>query len=144
MNTTGEIRANRPAWEQIPTIGRSAQLAAALNDLTAKNPTYNEVLDIDGRLMVVRLKNRSEPEAAKYAEEKTAIERQLRSKRVSQLFGNWEAILYGPTRQREIFKKFSGGALVAGLETDTNVKINNGAFTPVAPATGAPAPQPAQ
>ena len=33
-----------------------------------KKPTYNKVLEIDGRLMVVRLKSRTEPDAAKYAQ----------------------------------------------------------------------------
>ncbi|MCB9551166.1 MAG: hypothetical protein H6705_04635 [Myxococcales bacterium] len=139
MQTTGPFSADRPQWDRIPGIGKSAALATKLDDLTAEKPLVEEPVEVEGKLYIVRLKERTEADDAAYAQEKETFARRLRDQRAAQLLGNWQAVLFGPVRQREVFRRFSGGALL-GLIEDADIELNADAYPPVAAAPGTPAP----
>ncbi|MEZ4434705.1 MAG: SurA N-terminal domain-containing protein [bacterium] len=139
VQTTGPFSADRPQWDRIPGIGKSAALATKLDDLTAEKPLVEEPVEVEGKLYIVRLKERTEADDAAYAQEKETFARRLRDQRAAQLLGNWQAVLFGPVRQREVFRRFSGGALL-GLIEDADIELNADAYPPVAAAPGTPAP----
>ena len=97
----------------------------------------DEVIELDdGRQVVVRLKERTEPKDEAFAEERVQFSQRLRASRLMQLFGNWRAVLFGNPSQRQLFRKFAGGALLASLEsTQHKITINQALY---------PTPQPAQ
>ncbi|MEZ4474660.1 MAG: SurA N-terminal domain-containing protein [bacterium] len=115
VKATGPFTANRPAYDVIPGIGKSPTLAKRLATLTAESPLVDEVLEVDDRFIVARLRERKEPTDAEFATEREKFTNQLKAARSAQLFGNWKAIVFGPVAQREVFRKFAGGALLSGL-----------------------------
>ncbi len=151
VKVTGSFNADRASWKEIPGIGESEKLAKMLPKLTAKNPLVDEVLEIGDALYVVRLRERKEPDPAKFADEKKIYENRLKRQLNDQLFGSWRDFVYGPTRNRAIQMRFTGraGALLASLPapgTSSTARLNDKAF-PIASATAstkkAPSNQPA-
>jgi hypothetical protein len=137
VQTTGPFSADRPQWDRIPGIGKSAALAAKLDALTAAAPLIDEPVEVEGKLYIVRLKDRTEPDDAAYGEEKESFARRLRDQRAGQLLGSWQAVLFGPVRQREAFRQFSGGALLSLIEA-ADIKLNPDAYPPIAAAPADP------
>ena len=136
MQTTGPIRQSR-ASDLIPGIGRSPELAKRLNSLTEKNALVDTVLEVGKRLVVTRLKTRTEPDIKKLDDERKDITKRLKRSRQIQLFGSWQAVLYGPVQQRKTFKQFGSSALMSMLNNRSNVKINESAFPIVKPTAPA-------
>ncbi len=137
VRETGLFSADRPAWDRIPGIGESKELAKRLPDLTAEKALVDTVVEADDKFVVARLKERVEPDASQFAGQKTEVEDRLRRFRQMQLFGSWEILLFGPAQQRDLFLKFSRPALLASLADptkDANIRINDEAFPPPAPA----------
>ncbi|MCA9542096.1 MAG: peptidyl-prolyl cis-trans isomerase, partial [Myxococcales bacterium] len=132
LESTGPFSADRPAWDRIPGIGKSAELAAKLDALTAEAPLVDQVLEVEGRLFVVALKERVEPDDEAFAKDRETFERRLRIGRANQLFGNWKAVVYGPVRQREVFRRFTGGALLDVLDHAEGVRLNDELYPPPA------------
>lgn len=139
VQTTGPFNADRPQWDRVPGIGRSELLAGKLDDLTAENPLIDQPIEVDGKLYVVRLAERVEPDDAAFAIEKETFARRLRDQRAGRLLGNWQAVLFGPVRQREVFRRFSGGALLELLEK-TTVELNPDIYPAIAAEPAVPAP----
>jgi parvulin-like peptidyl-prolyl isomerase len=136
VKETGQFSGDRPAWDRIPGIGESKELAKRLNDLTTEKPLLDEVIEVEDQFMVVRLKERVEPDASQFEQKKPEIQARLERMRQAQLFGNWEILLFGPARQRDLFLKFARPALLASLGTDKDpaIQINEEAFPDVKPA----------
>ena len=141
LQSTGPVRENRAVWDLFPGLGRSELLARKLGGLSTKSPVVGEILEIGDALVVAKLKERVEPDAKKFAESKTDLATRLRLERTRQLFGNWQAIVFGPTSQRETFRKFSGGSMLSGLVDKAAIEINQTAF-PATPKTPPPGSQP--
>lgn len=128
VQSTGPVRENRAVWELFPGLGRSEVLAKKLSGLTTKSPVVGEVLEVGDALVVARLKERVEPDAKAFADGKKDLAQRLRLERTRVLFGNWQAIMFGPTSQREVFQKFSGGSMLAGLTNKAAIEVNKEAF----------------
>ncbi|MDP2340585.1 MAG: SurA N-terminal domain-containing protein [Deltaproteobacteria bacterium] len=59
----------------VPRIGVSPEVVdLAFNKLSLEKPLHEEILDVNGRLFIVRLKGREQPDAAKFAAERDALE----------------------------------------------------------------------
>lgn len=146
VRTTGNFSAERPTWDRIPGIGKSEKLARMLPGLTTEKPLVEEVLEVEDKLVLVRLKDRVEPTDEDFAKEKDAIADRLRRQRANQLFGQWRAVLFGPVAQREVFRKFSGGALLEMLPAPDGkqIEINEKLFPMVVAAAEPAAEQPAR
>lgn len=140
VQTSGPFSADRPQWDMIPGIGKSEALAAKLDDLTAEKPLIEAPVEVGGKLFVVRLKERVEPDDETFAKEKETVTRRLRDQRAARLMGNWNAVLFGPVRQREVFKRFSSGALQT-LLAKAEFELNPAMYPPMAaaPVPGIPA-----
>ncbi len=141
VQSTGPVRENRAVWDLFPGLGRSEVLARKLNGLNKKSPIVGELLEVGDALVVAKLKERVDPDAKKYAEAKGDLSDRMRAERSRQLFGNWQAIVFGPTSQRETFRKFSGGSMLGGLANKASIEINQEAF-PVPSKTATPPGQP--
>lgn len=139
VKETGLFSADRPTWERLPGIGESKDLAKRLSGLTPEKPLVDTVVEGDAQFLVVRLKERVEPDPTQFDAAKADVEGRLRLARQNQLFGNWDALLFGPVQQRELFLKFMEPALMATLpdpEKDPSIRINQEAFpVAAAPAT---------
>lgn len=141
VKATGPFTANRPAYDVIPGIGKAPSLAKRLDALTAEAPLVDEVLEVDERFIVARLRERKEPTDAEFATERERFSNQLKGARAAQLFGNWRAIVFGPVAQREVFRKFAGGALLSGLPKvdGSAIALNDEQLPPpAAPVTAVP------
>ncbi|MEE2787430.1 MAG: SurA N-terminal domain-containing protein [Myxococcota bacterium] len=132
VKTTGPIQQGRIS-ELVPGIGRSADLARRIPSLDDKNPLVSEVLKVGQRLVVVRLKNRVEPDAKKFEDARRDIEQRLKRSRQMHLFGSWRAILYGPSQQRKTFSQLGSSALMSLLKDRSKVKVNEGEFALIPP-----------
>ena len=141
VKVTGAFGANRSTFNRIPGIGDSAALAKGLDALTKEAPLFASLIEVDGRVIVARLKERVEPTAEDFAKDKDALAQRLRGRRAAQLFGNWQAIVFGPVTQREAFRKFAGGALLSGLPVPDGdaIKLSDSVKVKAAPASAAPA-----
>lgn len=137
VKTTGAFGARRSNVNRIPGIGESADLAARLDGLTKDKPLVDTLLEVDGRIIVARLKERVEPSDDDFAKEKDALAQRLRGRRANQLFGNWQAVVFGPVTQREAFRKFAGGALLSSLPKVDGDSIRLESIVPAAPASDA-------
>lgn len=142
VQTTPPFSEDRPVFARIPGVGKSDRLAALLPGLTADKPLVPELIVLDdGKLAVVRLEERVEPKDEDFAKERAQFERRLRGMRIMQLFGNWRAAVFGSPTQRQLMKRFAGGALLAALEADAGkVKLNESMYPapkPAAPASAA-------
>jgi hypothetical protein len=142
VQATGPFTANRPAWDEIPSIGKAPAIARRLEGLTAEAPLVDEVIELEDAFVVVRLRERKKPTDEEFKAESDQFAQQLKAGRAAQLFGNWKAVVFGPVTQREIFLKFAGGALLAGLPKvdGSAVALNTDKFPepPAAPATAVP------
>ncbi len=138
VQTTGPFSADRPQWSRIPGIGESEALAGLLDGLTAEKPLVEQPIEVDGKLFVVRLAERVEPDDETFAKEKDTFLRRLRDQRAARMLGNWQAVLFGPVRQREVFRRFSGGALQT-LLAKAEVEYNPDAYPPAPAAPAQPA-----
>ena len=140
VKVTGAFGANRSTFDRIPGIGESAALAQALNGLTKDAPLFANLVEVDGRVIVARLKERVEPTDEDFTKDKDALAQRLRGRRAAQLFGNWQAIVFGPVTQREAFRKFAGGALLSGLPAPDGdaIKLSDSVKVKAAPASAAP------
>jgi hypothetical protein len=143
VRKTGPFSHDRPVWDRIPGIGKSAALATKLDGLTEKAPLIEQIIELeDGGQVLVRLDAKTEPKDEDFAKEREQFSQRLRSARLMQLFGNWRAVLFGGPNQREIFRKFAGGALLATLDsTKHKITINQALYPipqpPVVPASAA-------
>jgi peptidyl-prolyl cis-trans isomerase D len=143
VKTTGPIKDARPVFDRIPGIGKSARLATLLPTLTKEKPLVQELIEVDDTLYLVKLKERVEPDDKGFEEARDDFSTRLRLQRATAIFGNWEQILFGPARQRELFSRFGGGALVAQLTNlPDSVKMNEEAYPTPAPAEAAKPPVP--
>ena len=139
VKVTGAFNEDRPAWKEIPGIGESEALARQLPTLTAEKPLVDSVLEVGDALYVVKLRERKEPDAANFAEEKKLYETRLSRGLSEQFFGRWRDTVYGPTRGRALQARFGGrsGALLASLPapgTSSTARLNDKAYPPAAPA----------
>ncbi len=139
VKVTGAFSHDRPAWKEIPGIGESETLARLLPELTAEKPLVEQVLEIGGALYLVKLRERKEPDPAKFSTEKKIYQNRLSRGLSDQLFGRWRDTVYGPTRGRALQARFGGrsGALLASLPapgTTSTARLNDKAFPPVAVA----------
>lgn len=123
VKTTGPFSDDRPVWSRIPGIGKSEVIAAKLDALTPEKPLFDEVLEIEEKFYVVRLRERAEPSDDGFSAEKDDFSQRLRFGRINRLFGNWRGILFGAVSQREFIRKVQGGAMLA-TATSPKVKIN--------------------
>lgn len=142
VKVTGAFGARRSTFTRIPGIGDSPVLANALAGLTKDAPLVDALIEVDGRVIVARLKERVEPTDEDFAKEKDALAQRLRGRRAAQLFGNWQAIVFGPVTQREAFRKFAGGALLSSLPAPDGdaIKLSDAVKVKAkAPASAAPA-----
>lgn len=142
VESTGPFSADRPQWDMIPGIGKSEALAGMLDGLTAEKPLVDEAIEVGGKVYVVRLKERVEPDDEAFAKEKDTFMRRLRDQRAARLLGNWQAVLFGPVRQREVLRRFTGGALqtlVAKAEYRLNPDLYPAPQMPADPQPKGPA-----
>ncbi len=59
----------------VPRIGVSPEVVdLAFNKLSLEKPLHEEVLEVNGRFFIVRLRNREQPDAAKFAAERDSLE----------------------------------------------------------------------
>ncbi len=148
VQTTGPFSADRPQWAMIPGIGKSEELAGLVEGLTAEKPLVEKALEVGGKVYVVSLKERVEPDDETFANEKETFIRRLRDQRAARLMGNWQAVLFGPVRQREMLRRFTGGALQT-LVAKAEFKLNGDLYPappapePVAPGAAPVIPAPA-
>ncbi len=118
VQLTGPFGLDRPTFERIPLIGESAALARALPNLTAQNPLFDQVIEVDGHYVVARLVERHEPEDAAFETEKENIRQKLQAERARNFFGvNWQLTLFGAAQQRAMVKQFGNGALDSLLKS---------------------------
>lgn len=138
VKTTGAFGALRSNFDRIPGIGESNLIATRLDGLTAEKPLIDSLVEVGDRIIIARLKERVEPSADDFAKEKDALAQRLRGRRMAQLFGNWQAVVFGPVTQREAFRKFAGGALLTGLPAVDGDAIRLESIIPAAPTSKAP------
>ncbi len=115
VEATGPFTANRPAWDEIPGIGKAPAIARRLEALTTEAPLVDEVIELEDAFVVARLRERKKPTDEEFKAEQDQFVQQLKAGRAAQLFGNWKAVVFGPVSQRELFLKFAGGALLTSL-----------------------------
>jgi parvulin-like peptidyl-prolyl isomerase len=140
---TGELNEDRLSFD--PIIGKSKALAALLPTLTMDKPLVEQVFEIDGKFVIVKLKARKDPSDADFAERKSDYVQRLRQDRQEALLGPWQATLIGTPRYRAQARQMtaSSGLAVSLPEPgkDPSVQINTEAFPapaePSAPASKA-------
>lgn len=70
----------------VPRIGVSPEVVdLAFNKLTLEKPLHEEVLEVNGRFFIVRLRGREQPDAAKFAAERDSLEQQALAGRKAQV-----------------------------------------------------------
>lgn len=70
----------------VPRIGVSPEVIdLAFNKLSMGKPLHEEVLEVNGRYFIVRLKNREEPDLTKFAAERDSLEQQAVAGRKAQV-----------------------------------------------------------
>lgn len=86
-------------WDRIPGIGKSPQVALDAFKLTEAKPTSDKIYNVEGARVLIRLKERQEPEAPEGDEaKKQQLEYygELRQKRLRPLAGNWQNLFLVP------------------------------------------------
>jgi peptidyl-prolyl cis-trans isomerase D len=142
VRTTGPIRDNRGSWSQINGIGKSEVLAKALPGLTDKAPLVDAVVDVSGRYVVAKLKERVEPKGEELDKQRGELTSTLMRARAYELFGDWNQVLFGFSGRRQLAKR---GALLGNLAQGVAIKINQNAFRVQVPKKpSAPAPETAK
>lgn len=141
VKITGAFSARRGNPNRIPGIGESALVAQKLANLTDKAPLIDSLIEVDGRIIVARLKERVEPSDDDFAKERDALTQRLRSRRANQLFGNWPRVIYGSVTQREMLRKFAGSALLSSLPSVDGdaIRLDSALRAPASAASDAPA-----
>jgi peptidyl-prolyl cis-trans isomerase D len=83
----------------IPRVGVAPDLvSAAFDKLTPEQPLFDGVLEVNGRFFVVRLKNREQPDPAKFAAERDNLEKQALEGRKSDTVETFAAGLRSKAR----------------------------------------------
>ncbi len=93
----------RRAWDSVPRIGKSAALSTAAFALTKEAPLAAAPVEVDGVWYALRLKERTAPDEAKYAEEREALREELRTDRTSAVLGPWQRALFTPKSSLRFF-----------------------------------------
>ena len=86
-------------WDRIPGIGKSSAVALDAFKLTTEQPLSQEVYDVEGAKVLIRLKERSAPDAdaAKVAERASQLYFEARNKRLGQLAQGSQSLFLIPT-----------------------------------------------
>ncbi len=135
VRSTPAFNADRPVFARIPGLGQSEALARMLPDLKADQPLVKTLIELEGgKVAIVRLKERTEAKPEDLTNDFAQTEQRLRAQRLMQLFGNWRAVVFGAPSQRELARKFAGGALMAALDADGGkVTLNDSMYPAPAP-----------
>lgn len=89
-------------WDQVPRIGRSADVSRAAFALKKDAPVAKEAYELNGTWYVLRLKERADPEATVPADSKARLLSELARAKEQKLLGDWERVLFYP-RTRYLF-----------------------------------------
>ncbi len=85
------------AWDRIPGIGKSPEVALDAFNLTEDNPTNGKIYDVNGAKVLIRLKKRLEPEeGADAATMRAKFYDELRSKRIQTLAKGAQSLFIVP------------------------------------------------
>ncbi|MBM4363840.1 MAG: SurA N-terminal domain-containing protein, partial [Deltaproteobacteria bacterium] len=131
---TGDLNEDRLSFD--PIVGKSKAIAALLPALTMEKPLVEQVFEVEGKFVIVKLKARKDPSDADFAERKNDYIQRLRQDRQEALLGPWQATLIGTPRYRAQARQMtaSSGLTVSLPEPgkDPSVQINLEAFPPPA------------
>jgi parvulin-like peptidyl-prolyl isomerase len=137
---TGEINEDRLSFD--PIFGKSKELAKLLPTLTMEKPLVEQVFEIEGKFVIVKLKARKDPSDADFDSRKNDYVQRLRQDRQEAILGPWQAMLIGTPRYRQQARQMTAASgLVDSLPEpgkDTGIEINAEAF-PVPAEPSAPA-----
>lgn len=137
---TGDINEDRLAMD--PIFSKSKELAKLLPTLTMDKPLVEQVFEVDGKFVVVKLKARKDPTDADFTARRNEYVQRLRQDRQEAIVGPWQAMLIGTPRYRQQARQMTAASgLVESLPEagkDPSIEINVDAF-PVPAAASAPA-----
>jgi len=110
FNQEGKSNAGQPGspfsfgrpWDQVPRIGRSADISRAAFALTTEAPVAKEAYELNGTWYVLRLKERKDGEAEIPADQKARLLSELARTKEQKMLGDWERVLFYP-RTRFLF-----------------------------------------
>ena len=93
------VSLGRGAWDRIPGIGQSAELAKDAFALTEDQPMAPKVYDVNGAKVLARLKERAEPKTDEEADtgEELGMYGEARGKRMQSLMGQWQTLFIRPS-----------------------------------------------
>ena len=126
--------------DTVPGIGKSARLVSLLPALTEQAPLVDELVEVDGRVYIVRLAKRVEPTEEGFATQRAALAAELRALRALSFIGGWQQRLFGNPSNRAMLGMLpdSGvNALLPDLTSDTSIRVNLEAFPASAPPSAA-------
>ena len=85
-------------WYDVPGIGEDQTLAVAAFELTEDQPLADELFEVNGSRVVVRLKEREEPEEMT-EEERLELQFEAQMEKSDELIGNWQSFFVQPTEE---------------------------------------------
>ena len=140
---TGELNEDRLAFD--PIFGKSRELARLLPGLTTEKPLVEQIFEVEGKFVIVKLKARKDPSDADFEARKNDYVQRLRQDRQEVILGPWQAMLIGTPRYRQQARQMTASSgLTESLPEvgkDPGIEINVEAFPlpaePSAPASKA-------
>ena len=133
----------RRAWDSVPRIGKSAAISRAAFALTPEAPLSAEPIEAEGVWYALRLKARTAPDDAKYAEGREALREELLADRTAAVLGPWQRALFTP---KSSLRYFGGAPKVGPWLAEVLDKARSGASIEVDDSVfkvnGAPGPSP--
>jgi hypothetical protein len=137
-----QIKPTSLPWNDIPRIGADKELAvASFRALTAEKPVYEKVLDKEGALFVVRLKERAEPKAEEQEKNLARSQEMLEGELSGTFLGGWRTLIYQPDAELKDVSPWLHQVFDEAQKSG-KVKLDLTAFdvaAPAAPAEATPA-----
>ncbi len=85
------------SWDDIPGLGQHRDLAIAAFNLSEDAPLFEDIVDLDDSLAVIRLKEREDAPQEIDSAERAELELEARSEKINELLGAWRLFFTRPT-----------------------------------------------